>query len=209
VSNHLSIVPRSKTISDDQILEAARELFLARGFGASTLVIAKRAGISEALIFRRFGTKEALFAQALGLGETPAWIQQIDTLAGGGDAKKNLIRISLDILAHYDTQLPRLMMIWSSRTRAPMRRQLQKPPPLRILKALTRYFEREIALGRVRRGDPEVVARALLGALLNHAFYRMIGVHVRRPISARRYVTGLVDVLWNGLEPLQTAGADR
>lgn len=209
MSNHLFIVPRSKTISDDQILEAARELFLAKGFGASTPAIAKRAGISEALIFRRFGTKEALFATALGLGDPPSWIPKIEALAGSGDAKRNLIEISLDIIDHYDTQLPRLMMIWSSRTRAPMRRQLQQPPPLRNLKALTRYFEREIELGRVRRADPEVVARALLGALLNHAFYRLIGVHARRSISAARYVRGLIDVLWDGLAPARSIGAKR
>ncbi len=200
-------MPRTKTISDEQILAVARECFLARGFGASTLAIARRAGISEALIFRRFRTKEALFAKALGLGETPVWIDTLERKAGTGDAKRNLVEISLDIVEHFHNHLPRLMMIWSSRTRARIRRQLEEPPSLRGLKALTRYFEREMALGRMRAGDPEVVARALMGALLNHAFFKLIGVHARRPISARRYVTSLIDVLWDGLQPEAAARA--
>jgi AcrR family transcriptional regulator len=202
-------VPRPKTISDEQILEAARELFLAKGFGASTTSIAKRAGISEALIFRRFRTKEALFAAALGRGETPRWVARLDTIAGSGDPKRNLIDISLQIIDHYDTLLPSLMMIWSSRTRAPIRRQLQQPAASRNLKALTRYFDGEIELGRMRRCEPEVVARALLGALLNHAFFKLMGVHARRPISASRYVASLIDMLWDGLEPAHATGADR
>jgi AcrR family transcriptional regulator len=202
-------VPRPKTFSDEQILGAARELFLAKGFGASTTTIAKRAGISEALIFRRFGTKEALFAAALGRGETPRWVAKLETLAGGGDPKLNLIEISLQIIDHYDTVLPSLMMIWSSRTRAPVRRQLQQPLALRNLKALTRYFRREIQLGRMRKCEPEVLARALLGALLNHAFYKAMGFHARRPISAQRYVASLIDTLWNGLEPVPATGVVR
>jgi AcrR family transcriptional regulator len=198
-------VPPARTISDEQILSAARELFLARGFGASTLAIARRAGISEALIFRRFRTKEALFAAALGLHDPPVWIGKLDGLVGTGDPKQNLIAISIDIVEHYHNHLPRLMMIWSSRTKAPVRRQLKEPPAVRSLRALTRYFDREMAQGRMREGDAEVVARALLGALLNHAFSKLMGVQARRPISARRYVIQLVDVLWDGLAPRASA----
>lgn len=56
---------RSRSITDEQILEAARAVFLEDGFSASTLEIARRAGISEASIFKRFSTKENLFLQLL------------------------------------------------------------------------------------------------------------------------------------------------
>jgi AcrR family transcriptional regulator len=199
-------VPRLKTISDEEILHAARGLFLDRGFGASTLAIARRAGISEALIFRRFRTKEALFVAALGLAEPPAFTSKLKSLAGTDTFRNNLIAISLDIIDYYEAHLPRLMMIWSSRTRAPIRRQLRGTPHLRNVRALTRYFEQEITLGRMRRVDPEVVARVLLGALSNHVFAKTMGEHARRPISAKRYVTRLVGVLWDGVAPV-TNGA--
>ena len=52
---------RTARITEERILEAAREVFLAEGFGAQTAKIAQRAGVSEGSIFKRFATKEALF----------------------------------------------------------------------------------------------------------------------------------------------------
>jgi AcrR family transcriptional regulator len=192
-------MPRARTISDESILEAARERFLADGFGASTTAIAKRAGISEALIFRRFGTKDELFARALGLGDAPAFAARAEELVGAGDPRRNLVELSLAIIDYYETNLPRLLMVWSSRTRAPVGQTLQEPPPLRNLKVITRYLEREMRLGRIRSCEPEIVARALLGALSNHVLYRLFGVHARRPMSAQRYAESLVSVLWEGI----------
>lgn len=42
-------MPRRPTVTNEAILEAARQVFLAQGFGASTVDIAKKAGISECL----------------------------------------------------------------------------------------------------------------------------------------------------------------
>lgn len=48
------------------ILEAAFELFLARGFDpVSTDLIAKTAGVSKVTVYAHFDSKEALFAQSL------------------------------------------------------------------------------------------------------------------------------------------------
>src|SRR5437773_5345651 len=52
---------RPTTVSDDQLLDAARDVFLARGLDATAAEIAARAGISESLVFYRYKTKEALF----------------------------------------------------------------------------------------------------------------------------------------------------
>jgi AcrR family transcriptional regulator len=48
------------------LLEAARSLFVAKGYaGASTREIALSAGVSEALLFRHFGSKANLFQRAI------------------------------------------------------------------------------------------------------------------------------------------------
>lgn len=48
------------------LLEAARELFAAKGFDATpTEEIAARAGVSKALLFRHFGSKAGLFEHAV------------------------------------------------------------------------------------------------------------------------------------------------
>jgi AcrR family transcriptional regulator len=48
------------------LLDAARDLFAARGFkGTSTRDIAERAGVSEVMIFRHFGSKANLFQESV------------------------------------------------------------------------------------------------------------------------------------------------
>ena len=58
---------RTKKISDEQILEAARVVFAERGFAATTAQIATQAGISEGSIFRRWKSKDELLIDALEL----------------------------------------------------------------------------------------------------------------------------------------------
>jgi hypothetical protein len=101
------------------------------------------------------------------------------------------------------------MMIWSSRTRASIRRQLDETPQARNLRALSRYLAAEIELGRMRRVDPEVVARMLLGALSNHSFAKAMGMHAQGRIAAKRYVTRLIAALWQGIAPVSARRSAR
>ena len=51
----------ARTISDDQILEAALNVIVQRGYaGATTREISAAAGMNEVTLFRRFGSKEQL-----------------------------------------------------------------------------------------------------------------------------------------------------
>ena len=56
---------RNKKRSNQQLLTAARTVFLESGFAGSTLEIAHRAEVAEATLFKRFGTKAHLFAAAM------------------------------------------------------------------------------------------------------------------------------------------------
>ena len=56
---------RHKTISDDDVLRIARDVFRHHGHTATTRDIAKAAGISEAILYQRFGSKDDLFFAAM------------------------------------------------------------------------------------------------------------------------------------------------
>ena len=56
---------RPRKISDEDILDVARECLLEQGVNVSTQVIAKRLGVSQATLFKRFGTKVKLLQMAL------------------------------------------------------------------------------------------------------------------------------------------------
>lgn len=61
---------RPRSVSDDDILEAARACLLAHGPAVSMSVIGKKVGISGPGVLKRFGSKEELVVRAL-LSEVP------------------------------------------------------------------------------------------------------------------------------------------
>src|SRR5215831_12862988 len=56
---------RQKTITDDEVLHIARNIFRQQGHTATTREIAHAAGISEAVLYQRFGSKDQLFFAAM------------------------------------------------------------------------------------------------------------------------------------------------
>ena len=77
------------------------------------------------------------------------------------------------------------------------------PPPLAILRRFTDYLEAEMALGRLRARDPEVMARSLMGSLYNFAFFKHMGLTAREPIAKERFIDELIALIWEGVQPLQ------
>ena len=211
----MSRIPR---ITNQQILEAARQVFLQQGFGASTLEIAQQAGISEASIFKRFLTKEELFFAAMGIPEKPLWVNELESLCGKGDLKENLINICLQIIEFYREVLPRIIML-RSRGNAIAELGGKEPKPMRDVKVLTAFLELEINQDRLRPCDPQTVAHILLGSLMNYVFLEQMSSKVSMAtaesgietylnsgnptteISA--FVQSLVDIVWQGIAPSQ------
>lgn len=205
-------IPR---ITNQQILEAARQVFLQQGFGASTLEIAQQAGISEASIFKRFSTKEKLFFAAMGIPEKPLWVNELESLCGKGNLKDNLIKVCLQIMEFYREVLPLIVML-RSRGNALPELGGKEPKPIQDVKALAAFLEREIDQYRIRPCDPQTVAHILLGSLMNYVFVEQISSQVSIPTTelllinsgdrateASTFVQNLVDILWQGIAPSQ------
>lgn len=192
---------RRPTITNEQILQAAREIFLAQGFDASTVDIAKMAGVSEGSIFKRFATKEELFFAAMGIPERPAWTIQLESLPGQGDLKENLMALALQIIDFFQEVVPQLMMLRSRGHAPPPIRNMQESPPAKSIKALTVFFDRELKLGRLRLCDPEIAARMFLGSLMNYVFLAEVGGNTTTSMTAPTYVRGLIEIFWQGIAP--------
>src|SRR5262245_46650519 len=65
IGGRLGCMGRQKTISDDEVLRIARNIFREQGHTATTREIAQAAGISEAILYQRFGSKDELFFAAM------------------------------------------------------------------------------------------------------------------------------------------------
>ncbi|GHF37317.1 AcrR family transcriptional regulator [Deinococcus metalli] len=195
---------RPRQITDEQIVNAARDAFLEQGFGATTAEIARRAGVSEGTLFKRYARKEELFEAAVGLREYGRWRDDLVGRAGQGDVRRNLEDAALAFLTESSSVVPRLMAVFSrghDPSHNPLLGRLDDPVR-RDAEALAAYLRAETALGRLRPLDVDVTALTVMGALTHYVHREhMMPPQGREAIDAGRLVRGLFDVLWPGLSP--------
>ena len=189
---------RTPSITQSQILEAAREVFLEQGFSATTADVANRAGISSASIFKHFPTKEALFFAAM--AEAPRdriWTAELEAEIGQGNPRSDLLKIALRIASYTAELLPQMMLAWSVRQPG----EIVKPPGIEPdFAALTAYLAREMALGRIIRGDPTIPALTLLHTVVGFTMSQTLESTTVR-LDTSSFLEDFVNLLWRGLDP--------
>lgn len=206
-------MPRSQSFTDEQLLSAAREVFLERGVLATTAEVATRAGVAEGTLFYRFKTKAALFQAALRPDmEEPHWLASLESLAKSEDLGAALRSLGLEVLTHFRKAVPLLMMQWSNPP--PARPAAGAPPgpgehvPARAVRQLAAFFEVHMRAGRLRSGPPDVTARVFLGGFLHYAFHEAMDPAAPKRL-AEPYVRDVVALLLSGLSPTPQAPAAR
>jgi AcrR family transcriptional regulator len=198
---------RPTTITDAQILEAARRVFLERGISGTTAEVAREAGVAEGSIFKRWKTKQELFFAALAPDdEDPEWVQTLVGHIGNGDIQEHLTQAAMQAIDFFRGIMPLMMMCWSNPSPNGLPAPLDRPnsKPVRLIKKLASYFEAEMRNGRLARRDPEVLARTFIGGNQQFAFLELINrAHEELPLPAEMFVRGLVGLIWNGIHPAE------
>lgn len=195
---------RPASVSEDDILDAARDVFLSRGLDATTAEIAERAGVSESLIFYRYKTKEALFTAVVDkmmvLGPS---FGELRARVGKGDIAEQLFEVGTDIVNGMQTVLPLMMMAWSSATKMmTLHERCQHPNPVHVqaLQLLAGYFEAEARLGRLRPVDPEILARTFFGGICDYVMSQfLLRAADALPLASPIFLRGLINILIEGV----------
>jgi AcrR family transcriptional regulator len=198
---------RPPKITNEEILTAARQVFLEQGVGASTLAIAEKAGISEASIFKRFATKQALFLAAMGIAETPKWVAVLSNRQPTNAIKSELTDICEQMLTFYQEVLPRVMMMMTQNNmpHPPM----VAPPPVRDSQLLAEFLGRAIAKKYLRPCDATTIAHMIVGAIVNYVITENIADRLPEPlpfpkpqsITPDLFIHSLIETLWGGIAP--------
>lgn len=194
---------RPRKHSDEEILVAAREVFLEHGPAASTGLIAEAVGLSQPALFKRFGTKDHLLIQALMPGPDITWVQALER---GPDERP--IRVQLEEILHMATEffertMPCLMTLKAAGIDLPaLLRSMPEPPPLRARRTARAWFQRAMDQGRIRPCSADAAALTLIGsvqsrAAMNHIF----GEATSSPEERQAHVQAVADLLWRGLCP--------
>jgi AcrR family transcriptional regulator len=183
---------RPPTITEDEILAAARAVFLEKGILATVEEVAERCRVGQATVFRRFPTKQALFMAAMETAGDPEWARSLPERIHRCDIRANLTELTNEILYWARKRIPLLMMKMSNPSVG------DRPgPPAYVFRAftlMTEFMTEQARTGRIRLGDPRVATRILMGTIQNAVMFEAVA----RPgdgLTAEQVVAGLMDLL--------------
>jgi len=192
---------RPRTISDEALLDAARIVFLRDGAQASTAEIARSIGVSEGLIFKRFATKEEFFHACFDVSKLGA--TDLQALVGKDEVAANIALIAREQITIFRRILPCVLMRMTHGGIAPKTifSSEHEPVPVRLVSRIARYFEAEMAIGRLRASDPWTLARVVVGSTQNLVFFELAGLDQQLPTDERHFAESLSTVILDGLRP--------
>ncbi len=185
---------RPQGITDEEVLAAARVVFLSKGITATVEEVAERCHVGVATIFRRFPTKQALFSAAMTVGNEAEWGRFLEKRAasdGHADARAGLTDLAHTLLDAARKMLPMMMMMMSNPSIVDKDGRAKRAQW--ILKSLADYFTLEIEAGRVIDIDPRVAARVWLGSIRQLVMFETLGPPVDE-LSNEAFIDGLVDM---------------
>jgi AcrR family transcriptional regulator len=181
---------RRRQVSDRQITEAAREVFLDRGPKAPVAMVAKKLGVSTATLFQRTGSKQQLMRMALQPEVTA--ITDLDRgVRSDVPVRDQLARILFEINDYLGTVILGSMTLRAARVEA----ELTEPTPYTLRRLLTQWLEEAAGTGALRAVDAETSADVLIGALESrhiHAYMRQERLSSKQHREFIRAMLGVV-----------------
>jgi AcrR family transcriptional regulator len=194
---------RPRKVSDERILEVARDCFLEQGPGVATSVIASRLGISQPALFKRFGTKnELLLSSLMPKGDGPPWLYLFESPPDDRPVREQLVEKAILVSGWFSQMIPCFSTLRASGI--DLREVLGKfdvPPPVRGQRAIAGWLAQLVEQGRIRRCDVSATALVFMGAMHSRAFLHHVAGEQFGVGDDGDWAESLIGVLWTGLEP--------
>lgn len=202
------------------IVAAARTLFLAQGYGATSMdAVARAAPVSKRTLYHHFESKAALFGAVVDQAwaalrqaqDMPAQDLQGQDMRGQGtgaaaatdDPRAVLRQVAERMIAHWEHPdvLPLLRLVIAETPRFPELAATYythgKSP---ALAAMTEYFARLATQGRIVEPAPALRALQFLGPIKEALFWpRLLGVP--QPVEAAKVIERAIDGVLADLAP--------
>jgi len=194
--------PRGAPTTRERILDAALESFAEKGFsGTTTKELAKRAKVNEVTIFRQFRSKRALFSSVI--SERSPVLEIADRVSSdtSGPVDELLAGNIRTVLRMLRANKQLYFVILGDSWRQPRMRSMAYEQVVKKGIALVAKVMRDLMdAGKIRRMDPEIAARALMGAVQFHFMTtEIMGGGAPTHDEEERLVRGLVSIFLDGM----------
>jgi AcrR family transcriptional regulator len=170
---------RRKDARPGEIIDAAMDVFVERGFAAAKLDdIARRAGIAKGTLYRYFETKEDIF-RAVARHAIATNLQAIE--AAGVSVNGSLTDLVALLLRRVadntgDSRIPAIarMVIGESQTFPDLARIWHDDVAARVLDLVAGIVVRAQERGEVQPGDPRLFAFSIVGPMISALLYHQL-----------------------------------
>ena len=199
---------RTARVSRDQVLSAAREAFVERGYEGATLSdIAGRVGVSPAALLRHAPTKRDLFIACMGEGEPEAMpFEFLEQMSGSEDPRLVLRRAAEALIPFLEAKMRQIVARWVyfktvpgvGRMPLPFDPQARPTPPQKNLRYLEDYMRRAARRKTLRVRDPRAAAMAFLATLHSYVFLQHVMEILEHPMPLEEYLETVLDIWTNG-----------
>ncbi|HEX8438214.1 TetR/AcrR family transcriptional regulator [Archangium sp.] len=203
---------RPRQVLDEEILEVARACFIEHGASVSTEAIATRLGVSGPALLKRFGSKRELLKAAFSVGQmSPAAHQWLQKAEAGPDARElleQLLEMTRTIDSFFRKMVPAFAVLREAGlTPEELRGEGKEPPPVRAHNMMVGWFRRAQEQGRLRAGDPNVMASLFMAGLQHRYFLAHVTGQTVPPEEEDPWLERMVDIFWRGVAPESEEGA--
>jgi len=190
---------RRKQARPEELLNAARELFVERGFAATRLEdIAAKAGVSKATLYLYFANKEKLLEAVVQHGMPSAIADAEEHVERfGGDSGQLLRAVVQRLLTTLGDTLPSgvAKLILAESGNFPELARSYFAEVRKIYDLLARILERGVRRGEFREVDVDLTVRTLMGPLVLMPLLRhSLDPTERAPSTSRRSVGSARDI---------------
>ena len=189
----------------DEMLDAALELFMEKGFAATRVEdIASRAGVSKGTVYLYFPSKDALLEGLVRRAIVPVADSALAVVAAHDGHPREIITLVLKALGARFSD-PRIVAIPKIVLREaagfPHLAEIYRSAVLdRALPAFVALIRRGIAAGHLRPVDPELTLRSVIGPILAHVILaEVFGVTPRDGLELDRLIDNQLSILFDGL----------
>ncbi|HYF75495.1 MAG TPA: TetR/AcrR family transcriptional regulator [Symbiobacteriaceae bacterium] len=203
------MAPRPKNPPPDrrqEILEAALQVFAAKGYAAATNAdIAREAGVTAAALYYYFPSKADLFKAVLTQRRSailPNVAEMADQLLELPPEMvlPNVVQMMTNFLSDERTVAIIRIVLAESSTHPEVREVYQTQVMGEIAPLMLKYFKHQMELGRMREMDPRLMAVLIIGPIIAGLILRdVIKVDLAQDVTTEMLAGGIIDTLLPGI----------